>query len=1082
MLSRRGLTLTWLAYLVFVAYGSLVPLDFRPLPIDEAVRQFQQLPWLAIGVQGRADWVANGVLYAPLAFLTARVAFGLGLAQALACTLALALCAALAVGVEFAQLFFPPRTVSRNDLLAEWIGSLVGVGFAPFAANWLKRLAGAWPRGGGRFRPHLLGLHLLELYAMGYLALSFFPYDLLLSAAEVQLKWQSTGWGGWLAPSERGAFLVGLQLVVELALSVPIGALLARRHPGGRIDLLAAALAGAMLGLFIECGQFFVASGISQGASVLTRVLGVAAGAWLVPHVRRAGVAGVRGLLRRVALPPLWLVYLPLLGGVNGVFKHAWQGPAAAAAAWGEVRLLPFYYHYYTTEAVALSSLGSVALMYLPAAVLGWAGAWPTRATLAGVALLAAVFEAGKLFLAGLHPDPTNVLIAVGAAAVALELLALLDRAATASARHASAVLEPGPVPAPVGAPVPAPLAAPLAAATRRSGSAWLLALPVVAAWTLAFPVFPWALLALLSACVALVWRWPLLALALLPAALPVLDLAPWSGRFYWDEFDLLSAACLAVALHRTRGAGLPRVRRPLTLTLAFALLALSLLASTVRALWPWPALDDNSFSSYYSAFNALRIVKGAVWAWLFVLLWRRLGSHGAARSRMFTMGMVVGLALTVLAVLWERAAFVGLWDFAADHRVTGLFSAMHKGGAFIECWLAVATAFALAWALRARLWPARATAALLLAGAGYAMMVTYSRNGYAALGVVVVVALIAALVPAWRSRAWRQAVWGAAVLALVAAVAVPIALAPYASSRLAQVGQDLAARQAHWQDGLQLRDDSVLTAVFGMGLGRFPEMHYWRSQEPARAATYRLGRDGERPFLSLGAGAKLYVEQIVARPAPGPLTLSMSLRASPGPAALSVALCEKWILTSLRCASATASAPTQPHPAKTSWQRVEVLLDATTLLEGGAPGRPPLTLALLTPGSGAVDVTDLQLISAAGVELLANGNFAQGMDRWFFATDVDPPWQLDSLPLTVLFDQGWLGVLAWSVVGLGALGAGLRLAAQGRPQVPAALAAVCGFLVSGSLNTLIDAPRFLGLLLVLLWLAAAPDHPDAPA
>ena len=39
------------------------------------------------------------------------------------------------------------------------------------------------------------------------------------------------------------------------------------------------------------------------------------------------------------------------------------------------------------------------------------------------------------------------------------------------------------------------------------------------------------------------------------------------------------------------------------------ALLGLSLAISTVRALMPWPAIDDNSFSNYYSAFNALRIV-----------------------------------------------------------------------------------------------------------------------------------------------------------------------------------------------------------------------------------------------------------------------------------------------------------------------------------------------------------------------------------------------------------------------------------------------------------------------------------------
>jgi VanZ family protein len=1045
----------FLAYAVFVVYGSLVPLDFRPQPLDVALQHFQHIPWLDIGLGGRADWVANAVLYAPLAFLTARAAFGLGLAQALACALAIALCSALAVGVEFTQLFFPPRTVSLNDILAEVLGSLVGALSAPFAAGWLDRLAEALARRSGH-----LGLRLLEMYAVAYVALCFFPYDLLLSATEIHIKWQSTLWGWWLAPSARGGAITAVQLLVEVVLALPIGLLLARRRAGGQLRTPIAAVLGLVLGLCIEVGQFFVDSGVSQGASVLTRALGVAAGAWLAPGALAATPAAVRSLLRRLALPA-WLIYLPVLLEVNGLFSHRWQGSAAAAPAWAEVHFLPFYYHYYTTEAIALFSLGSVALMYLPAALLGWARVWPQRATLTGVAALASAIEASKLFMVGLHPDPTNVLIAVGAGAAVLELVALLDRRASPVA--APSLLEPGP---------PAP-------AAPRLGSVWLLVLPAAAAWALLFPAFPLALFALLVASAAAVWRWPLLALALLPAALPALDLAPWSGRFYWDEFDLLSAVCLAVAWHRTQGAPrAPQVQR--LLTWAFALLGLSLLASTLRVLWPLPPLDDNSFSSYYSAWNALRIAKGAAWAWLFVLLWRRLESHGPARARLFTRGMVAGLALTVLVVLWERATFVGLWDFAADFRVTGPISAMHKGGAFIECWLAVAAAFALGWAFEARKWPQGIAAAWLLAGAGYSMMVTYSRNGYAAFGVVVVVALLALLVPGWQRRAWRQAAWGGAMLALVLAVTVPIAFAPYAHSRLSRVGQDLATRQVHWLDGLRLRDDSALTAVFGMGLGRFPETHYWRSQEPVHAATYRLGREGARRFLSLGMGATLFVEQIVPRPAPGPLKLSLQLRARPGPAALSVSLCEKWLLTSLRCVAATARTTLEPHPAKTSWQRVEVVLDATQLLEGNSVWRAPLTLALLTPGSGTVDVTDLQLTSAAGDELLANGSFAQNMDHWFFATDADPPWQLHSLPLTVLFDQGWLGVVAWTAVLLCALGAGLKLAAQGRAQVPMALAAACGFFVSGSLNTLIDNPRFLGLLLVLLWLAAAPGRPRA--
>jgi hypothetical protein len=83
-------------------------------------------------------------------------------------------------------------------------------------------------------------------------------------------------------------------------------------------------------------------------------------------------------------------------------------------------------------------------------------------------------------------------------------------------------------------------------------------------------------------------------------------------------------------------------------------------------------------------------------------------------------------------------------------------------------------------------------------------------------------------------------------------------------------------------------------------------------------------------------------------------------------------------------------------------------------------------------------------------------------------------------LPVNVLFDQGWLGVLAWAGVAPLALGSGAALLWRGPALVPAAVPAVMGFAASGSLNTLIDAPRFLWLLLVLLVLAAASLQPRA--
>jgi len=70
------------------------------------------------------------------------------------------------------------------------------------------------------------------------------------------------------------------------------------------------------------------------------------------------------------------------------------------------------------------------------------------------------------------------------------------------------------------------------------------------------------------------------------------------------------------------------------------------------------------------------------------------------------------------------------------------------------------------------------------------------------------------------------------------------------------------------------------------------------------------------------------------------------------------------------------------------------------------------------------------------------------------------------------LFDQGWFGVFTWSALVVLALSQGIRQAVHGSGFAMASSCALVGFLVSGSLNTLIDAPRFLFLFLLLIWFA----------
>ena len=42
------------AYLAFVVYGSLVPLEFRPQPWAQAVEAFRAAPFLNLGIESRA--------------------------------------------------------------------------------------------------------------------------------------------------------------------------------------------------------------------------------------------------------------------------------------------------------------------------------------------------------------------------------------------------------------------------------------------------------------------------------------------------------------------------------------------------------------------------------------------------------------------------------------------------------------------------------------------------------------------------------------------------------------------------------------------------------------------------------------------------------------------------------------------------------------------------------------------------------------------------------------------------------------------------------------------------------------------
>ena len=418
-----------------MVYGSLVPLDFRPLPWSDAWQRLLQAPMLRLGIESRADWVANGVLYLPVGFLSTAVLMGrrAGFAQkSLAAVLGVAFGWALALGVEFAQTAFPPRSVSRNDLLAEAIGTSLGMLVALSGTDRLRSLLAGFRDGGWPLLSRLA-----PFYALAFPAMALFPFDLLVSSAEWHSKLHGPQVGLWLAESSRGwgPFRLLVKLLVETAAVMPLGALWwhwrqtaapsSRRHRGP--SLTAALLTGAALGLAIEAAQLAMASGQSQGLSVLTRALGFAAGAAAWQHHAAIRLETLRAALRRFTGPVLALNLGLLL-----LFNQVGQGPWLSMGEIdyrlrSELRYVPFYYHYFTTEMHAVTSLVAVSLSYAPLGVLGWA--WHVRpgvvATMA--LLLSALMELSKLPSRPLHPDPTNLLIAAVAAWAAHRLVQRLS-------------------------------------------------------------------------------------------------------------------------------------------------------------------------------------------------------------------------------------------------------------------------------------------------------------------------------------------------------------------------------------------------------------------------------------------------------------------------------------------------------------------------------------------------------------------------------------------------------------------------------------------------------------------------------
>jgi hypothetical protein len=605
-----------------------------------------------------------------------------------------------------------------------------------------------------------------------------------------------------------------------------------------------------------------------------------------------------------------------------------------------------------------------------------------------------------------------------------------------------------------------------------------LCLLPVV--WVLAvFPLPAWPLALGLVASAALVWWRPVAFLLVLPVVLPALDLDLWTGWSMIGAPDLFVAATIAALIVRAPPRWddvLPKGWMAAVLVLLIVSTAIGVAVGLASPLG-YAGQSDNP---YLRPDNALRLLKGPLEALVLLPFIRtRNRTHGDA-AQWLGWGLALGLAAVTLEVMLERALFVDLMDFASDYRVVGPFVSMRIGGGHIGAWLAMVLPFALTPGLgRSRLYT---WALLVLIGLGgaYSLAVTFARTAYAAAVASCGTAGLGLLIAAFRGRR------GAIAFALVPIVLVVALLGAAASSeimrqRFGTLAEDLLTRENNWREGWAVRDTDLLTDLFGMGSGTYQRIMLSRAGTE-RPSEVTVGRDAEGTFVSLHALTPLYFGQKIDPPAVGPMQLRLRVR---GDAPVSYIVCDKVLLYSQNCRGGQVS-PTGPD----AWAPASASVDGTGL--GTATVLDivsrPVELALYTTTGATIGFRDVSLRDAAGRELLANGDFREGTDRWLFTDDDHVAWRIKNQYVMRLFELGIVGLVSLlAVCGLGVAG-GVRAAFRGDPMGGIVAGAIVAFMASGIADDVLEVPKIATVFYLIaftgmtMWGATPSRPPSTPS
>jgi glycopeptide antibiotics resistance protein len=262
-------------FIAFAVWGTLFPFEVRPIAVVDALTLFWSAWGAGPGSWSRSDFVSNVILFVPIGlFACAAVDKSWPHHRVWPAVAVLVPAMLLSTGLELTQALVPWRTSSIVDVLAEGLGTVLGIGIWRITAHRID----AWLAAAHALvhRASLADRALLAyclLFALAWLL----PFDFTLRPAEIADKFVHKRLLLPFTPSPDA--LSPRMLMLTAIASIPLGIAALRFRGQARHPIASAMLLVVPVMLILEAGQVSVFSRTTDGTALLAVFAGALTGA-----------------------------------------------------------------------------------------------------------------------------------------------------------------------------------------------------------------------------------------------------------------------------------------------------------------------------------------------------------------------------------------------------------------------------------------------------------------------------------------------------------------------------------------------------------------------------------------------------------------------------------------------------------------------------------------------------------------------------------------------------------------------------------------------------------------------------------